>query len=204
MSVKWRIKNPNLTNEEKTYLTADYSTGTSLTVRNNDGITATWFVVVGEPSQEQTESKTISSVTGNETVVISADLKFSHPKSTPVYETQWDQICLERSSSATTGFAEITDSPFTIEWDNKDSMTSILDSAGSTAHYYRWRFKNSGTGTYSSYSGVVSGAGLSRNQAGYVIKKIRNSPLTKGIDDQTMYDYINDFNDLAYEQMPEA
>jgi hypothetical protein len=204
MSVKLFIQNPELTYEEKTYLTADYLTGTSLTIRNNEGFTSNWFVIVGEPGQEQTECKQISSSTGNETLTLSGALKFSHPKSCPVYLSQWDKVSVERSALATSGFAAITDSPFLIEWDDEELTSTIIDSAGSASHYFRWRFYNSITLTYSSYSGVISGGGLDRNQAGYVIEKVRKNSATQGVSDQTMYDYMNDFQDLCYEEIPEA
>jgi|GEM_PF-6934109 len=204
MSVKLFIQNPDLTNEEKTYLTSDYLSGTSLTTRNNEGFTLQWFAIVGEPGQKQTEGKQVSSLTGNETIVLSGALKFSHTKSCPVYLSQWDKVSVERSTTETGTFTAITDSPFSIEWDDEGLSSTIPDASGATTDFYRWRFYNSVTGSYSTYSGVISGGGLDRDQAGYIIEKVRKNPATTGVSDQTMYDYMNDFQDLCYEEMPEA
>lgn len=204
MSVKLYIQNPDLTYEEKTSLTSDYLSGVNLTTRNNEGFTTNWFAVIGEPGQEQTEGKKISSLSGNETIVLSEALKFSHPKSCPIYLSQWDKVAVERSDVIDSGFTEVSNTPHTLEWDDEELTTTIIDSSGTTSDYYRWRFYSSVSGLYSSYSGVISGAGLERNQAGYVIEKVKKNTAAMGVSDQTMYDYANDFQDVVYEEMPEA
>jgi hypothetical protein len=204
MSVKLFIQNPDLTYEEKTSLTADYLSGVSLTTRNNEGFTANWFAIVGEPGQKQTEAKQVDSLSGNETITLSGALKFSHTKSCPIYLSQWDKVSVERSATETGTFVAITDSPFSLEWDDEELTSTINDASGAVSNYYKWRFYNSITGTYSSYSGVISGGGLDRNRAGYVIEKVRKNQATTGVSDQSMYDYMNDFQDLCYEEMPEA
>jgi hypothetical protein len=202
--MKIQIFNPDLSSEERTYLDADYSSGVTLTVRNNSSFTANYFVVVGEPGQEQTECKQISSTTSNATITIAGALKFSHPKSTPVYLSKWDKWAVERSNSATGTFAVITNSPFDIEWDNKDLATLVEDVSGSSSHYYRWRPLNSITSTYGSYSDILSGGGQSRSTVGYVINQVKRNPLAKDIDDETIIEFFNDFQELVYEEIPKA
>ena len=116
--MKLQIFNPDLSSEERTYLEADYSSGTTLTVRNSSGFTAGYYVVIGEPGQEQTECKRVASTTGGKTITLeSAHLHFS--KSTPVYESKWNKWAVERSSSGT--YTAITDSPY-IRWDDKNFL----------------------------------------------------------------------------------
>lgn len=202
--MKIQIFNPDLSNEERTYLDADYSSGTSLTVRNNDGFTAGYYVVVGEPGQEQTESVQIVSTTGDTTITIAGALKFSHPKSAPVYESKWNQWSVERSSSATGTFATITNSPFDIEWDNKDLSTLVEDVSGSSSYYYKWRPYNSYATSYGTYSDVLAGGGQERSTVGFVINQVKRNPLAKDVDDETIIEYFNDFQELVYEEMPKA
>lgn len=201
--MKIKIDNPNLNSEERTYLTSDYSSGTSLTVRNNDGLTDDWFVIVGEPGQEQSEARQISATTGNTTVTLASALRFSHPKSCPVYLCQWDKWGFE--SKATGGsFATISGSPFAIEWDDQDLTTTIVYSGGVTTDTYRWRPYNSVTATYGTYSDELPGTGLTRKQVGYLIKQAKKNPIASAIDDETMIDYFNDFQDLVYDEIPQA
>jgi hypothetical protein len=194
------LDNPDITKAEQSYLTVDYASGVTLTLRNNDGFTSNWFAVVGEPGQEQTEGKGISSSTGNTVITLAGALKFSHPKSCPVYLSQWDKVSVERK--LTGAYSTISGSPFDLEWDDEDSTTTIpgIDST----YTYRWRFYNSLTASYSDYSGEILGSGLSRNQAGYVIQKIRLNPIADGVGDETLYQYMNDYQDLVYENIPKA
>ena len=202
--MKIQIFNPDLSSEERTYLDSDYSSGTTLTVRNNDGFTAGYYVVVGEPGQEQTESAQIVSTTGDTTITIAGALKFSHPKSAPIYESKWNQWSVERSSSATGTFATITSSPFDIEWDNKDLATLVEDVSGSSSYFYKWRPYNSYSTSYGSYSDVLSGGGQTRNTVGYVITQVKRNPLAKDIEDEVIIEFFNDFQELVYEEIPKA
>lgn len=202
--MKIQIFNPDLSNEERTYLDADYSSGTSLTVRNNSGMTANYFVVVGEPGQEQTECKQISSTTGNTTITLASALKFAHPKSTPVYLTKWDKWSLERASTLAGVYTEVTESPVFIKWEDKELATLIENVSGSSSYFYKWRPLNSVTSTYGSYSDVLAGGGQERSTVGYVINQVKRNPLAKDVDDETIIEYFNDFQELVYEEMPKA
>jgi hypothetical protein len=202
--MKIQIYNPDLSNEERTYLDADYSSGTTLTVRNNGGMTANYFVVVGEPGQEQTECKQISSTTGNTTITIASALKFAHPKSTPVYLTKWDKWSLERASTLAGVYTEVTESPVFIKWEDKELATLIENVSGSSSYFYKWRPLNSITATYGSYSDVLAGGGQERSTVGFVINQVKRNPLAKDVDDETIIEYFNDFQELVYEEMPKA
>ena len=201
---KFKIYNPDLSREERTYLEADYSSGTSLTVRNNEGLTTNYFVVVGEPGQEQTELRQITGSSGNDTITISSALRFSHPKSTPVYLSRWDKWAVERSATQSGTYAGITDSPFNIEWDDADLTTTIIDDSGDTTYFWKWRPLNSATSTYGTYSDVLPGTGLGRLQVGYMLQQVKKNSLVSHIKDEDIVNYFNDFQDLVYEKMPDA
>jgi hypothetical protein len=201
--MKVKIQNPDLSGEERTYLTSAYSSGTTLTVRNNDGFTDNWFVVVGEPGQEQTESRRIASTTGNTTITISSALRFSHSKSCPVYLCQWDEWSFENKPTGGS-FSEIDDSPVDIGWDNYDLTTIIVVSGGLTTDTYRWRPYNSYLTTYGTYSDELAGTGLTRYQVGYLIQQVQKNPLAKEVSDENIIDYFNDYQALVYEEMPKA
>lgn len=202
--MKIQIQNPDLSEEERTYLDADYATSaTTLTVRNNDGATTNWFVVVGEPGQEQTECRIISSTIGNTTITLGAALRFNHTKGTPVYISRWNQWAVYSSTNGTV-YAAITSSPFDIQWDNSNLCTTVVDDSGSSSSYYKWRGYNSTAGTYSSYSDVLVGTGLERDSVGHALTQVKRSPLAKGVDDETIMEFFNDFQDLVYEETPTA
>jgi len=204
MSVKLKLRNPDLIGEQRTYITSDYASGVSLTVRNNDGFTSNWFVIVGEPGQEQTECRQISSTTGYTTITLASALKFSHPKSCPVYLSQWDKIDVVRASSSGGVFSAISGSPFYISWDTSDLKTMVPDASGASSNYYKYRLLNSISTTYSEYSGEFPGSGLARNKAGFVIKQIQRNPIAVGVPDEAFFEYMTDYQDAVYEEMPKA
>jgi len=194
-----------LESEERTYLASDYATGsTSLTVRDNNGFEATNFVVVGEPRQEQTEAKNVTALSGNTGITISATLKFSHTKSCPIYQSLFDKIDVVRATSSAGAYSAISGSPFNIDWDNASGKTLVTDSSGTSGHYYKYRFYNSITGAYSDYSGVISGGGLERDSAGFVLTQIYNNPIAKGVPANVLFEFMTDYQDFIYEKMPKA
>lgn len=201
--MKIKVANPDLSLEEATYLTADYSSGTTLTIRNSEGFTTNWYAIVGEPGQEQTESTLISAAPTDTTLTIAA-LKFSHPKSTPVYLSQWNQLDFEQKPSGGS-FARISGYPSGIEWDDADKKTTVVVSGGTTTDTYRWRFYNSTLGTYSDYSDELAGTGLTRFNVGHLILQVRKNPIAQAVDDETIINYFNDYQaDVVYPEIPKA
>lgn len=202
--MKVQVTNPVLNQEERTYLTSDYTSGTSLTVRNNEGFTTSWMVVVGEPGQEQTEYQVITGASGNTVITLDAALKFSHPKSTPVYLSQWDKISFEKKPTAGS-YSEISGSPLPIEWDNSDLSSLIVVSGGQVTDTYKWRFYNSVLVTYSDYSDELVGTGLTRKKVGHLIIQVKRNPVAANIDDDIILDYFNDYQqDVVYPEIPKA
>jgi hypothetical protein len=199
--MKVKVSNPDLAPDETTYLTADYSSGTTLTVRNSEGLTTSWYAVIGEPGQEQTEASAISALPTDTTVTISA-LKFAHPKSTPIYLSQWNQISFERKPS---GGSYSVNQTVSIEWDESDKKSLIVVDGGQTSDTYRWRFYNSTLATYSDYSDELAGTGLTRFKVGYLIQQVRKNPIVQSVDDETIIGYFNDYQaDVVYPEIPKA
>jgi hypothetical protein len=165
-----KIHNPVL-NSYITDLSEDYASGTTLNVRSNNSFAADDLSVVGNPTEEYTELKKISALSGNQILTLASALKFSHNKATPVYKTLWDYVEIEGRSTSGGVFAVLTQSP--IQWDSKTNKTIYFHSAGTDTWQYRFRFYNSVTAAYSEYSPTLSGSGFTRFQAGYLIKRAR-------------------------------
>jgi len=131
-------------------------------------------------------------------------LNFSHGQNIPVYLSQWNKIAIERATVEGGTYAAISGSPVAIEWDNSEGFTLILDSAGASTNYYRWRLYNSVTGTYSAYSDELPAAGLSRKSVGFAIKMLRRIPEMKTVSDEVLMDFFYDFDESVYEKIPTA
>src|SRR3990167_6897719 len=121
-----RIPNPDLHREEKTYLDADYSSGTSLTVIQSTGFfggEVRFFTIVGEPGEDKTESETVTGITVPTTITIAAGLDNDHNKSTPVYRSPWDKVEISKMPSGG-GWSVISQSA--IQWDKNDTERKIV------------------------------------------------------------------------------
>lgn len=188
-----KVKNPPLPEKEDTYLTAKYTSGTALTVRDVEGWAADDIVVVGHPGDEKCEQQIVASVTANNTITLDAALKHTHPIDTPIYRSDYNQISLERKASGGS-FAEIAEGKVNIEWDEKDGFSKVVVAAGVSSDTYKWRFYNSGSTSYSAYSGELPGTGLTQFHAGYLIEVVRyfgKIPANLGIRDLDILRSLN-------------
>jgi hypothetical protein len=167
-----KIKNPQVPVKEDTYLTAKYTSGTSLTIKDTEGWAANDVAVIGHPGDEHSEAKLISSVSGTSTLNLPSALKHAHAIDQPVFRSDYDQISLERKASGGS-YAEIAEGKFAIEWDERDGFSKVPVAAGVASDTYKWRFYNSGSAAYSDYSGELPGTGLTQFHAGYLIEVVR-------------------------------
>lgn len=171
MSRRIRIPNPRLSDSEVTYLDADYTSGTSLTVQRADIFQNDDIAVVGRPGEEQTESESVASTSGNVTITLDAALTFDHNKGVAVYLSRWDQFSLERQITTVGTWSVLTTA--NLQWDKLETIYDDVN--GSDLHSYRFRFYNSAGQYYSDYSPTLGGGGFSRNQVGAMILNVRKN-----------------------------
>jgi len=164
---KIRIPIPDLSHTEKTYLDADYSSGTALTVINNYGFTNDDWTIIGEPGEEKTETKDVTGQTGNTQIDISAALKFDHNKGCVIYRYEYDQYEIYRYRAA----AWTLISTSNIQWDKHETI--YIDSDGAATDLYKYRLKNSAATSYSDYSPSLAATGFTKAQVGYMITNVR-------------------------------
>ena len=170
-----------------------------MTVKNNASFAADDLIVVGEPTEELTEGKQVSSVSSTTTINLSSALNFSHAKGTSVYKVVWNFVSIERKTSAAGTFAEITQSG--IQWDSKTNETIYYDRDATNAYQYRFRFYNSVTATYSEYSGTVTGAIPTRSSVQFMVdmaRKIGGDPERKIVSDDELIRVFNRGQDIIY------
>lgn len=186
-----KVKNPVIPQKEETFLTAKYTSGTSLSVKNNEGWSDNDHVVVGLPGRELTELGDVSGVSGNETITLDSALKFDHGIDAPLFRSAFDQIAFEKKASGGS-FAEVA--KYDIQWDEQDGFTKITVSDGVDSDTYRWRFYSTLTGLYSDYSGELPGTGLTQFHAGYLVAIVRQfgkMPAFEGITDLFILHSLN-------------
>lgn len=160
------IKNPDLSQTEKTALDADYTSGTSLTVINNSGWADGDILVIKTPGTEKSESQSVASTTGATTITIDSALKFNHQVGERIYRSEYNQIEVSVYTTSWSVLATVS-----ISWDAQETL--YIHQGGTDSSIYRFRYKNSATSNFSEYSGSIGGTGYTSSQAGYQVKRVR-------------------------------
>ena len=163
-----RAKNPDLTKSERTWLTVQHTSGTTLTVQSSTGWADNNIAVVGNPGEEKTEATDLTAAPPTDLTLTVTALKFTHNLETPVHHSKWDQVEI---SSQPTGGAFSVLATIDIQWDKLETIYD--DTAGLTTDTYRFRFFNSQTATFSAYSDTVLATGYTRSSVGTMVPNIR-------------------------------
>jgi len=195
-----RIKHPSIEGNEKTYLSSSASAGsTTLTVQNIKGFSVGEYVVLGTVGDEQTEIIRIhaSTTPTGSTITLASGTAFAHAVNTPVTYIPFNQVALYKSSSKGGTYA-IIGSAVNLEID--EPHTEINDATGTTSTWYKTRYYNSSTTTWSSYSGEIQGSGYKPNSLKKIIEKASVITDDKAHDALTLDEKIDIVND-GYEQV---
>jgi len=149
-----KIPHPDL--HELTRTTADMAAAaTTVEVENNSNLILNDYIVLGGLREEKAEIILITSVSGDTTVNFTGASNFDHPARTQLAEIKFNQIEVSRASSEGGSYSVLD----TIAITPDEDLTLYDDSTGSTTDWYKARYKNSTTGTYSAYSEEVQATG---------------------------------------------
>jgi hypothetical protein len=156
---------PDLSKNQKTFLSADEATGqTTLSVESGTNYSANEYAIIGTPGQEHSEIKLISSSTSS--TIVTGATSFAHPRGTQVTFIPFNQIVIENSTDST--FAAPTTVTVSIRADSLETFYEDIN--GTALDYYRVRFKHEQGTRYSSYSDSVIATGYVDNSV-YAIKQ---------------------------------
>ena len=201
MAIEVTIKNPDINNKERTWMTAaSVAAAVSLTVRDTTGFTANDYVVVGNIGEELTECKKLGTITAPVTLAIAA-LTSAHPNGTLLQKTDWNQYSLDYRVSSSASWSTLTTTD--LDWDTDDTVYS--HAAGLTTGQYRFRLYNSTTLAYSDYSDIINATGYTKAQVGYMIKKIRKNigdEVGNVVSDDEIMEFLNDGQDTVAGMYP--
>lgn len=157
-----RTKDLIINDRENTLLTQNASSGaTSITVEDNSGFSTGDLAIIGQLGSESSEivKVTVGSYGTAMTLVAnpitySGGLIFAHPSGTPIYRIDYDQVEFSRAVTVTgtkTVLATNTIQP--------DDLFTRYDDTVNTTGYAFFRFKNSISGAFSTYSDAISYGG---------------------------------------------
>ena len=179
---------PDLQDDPKTYLETDLSSGVSSLNANGADLSTGQYLVIGNAGNEKTEivqiSKSIAPT--STTITLEGITVFPHNRGDMVRFIPYNQISAEYSTDSLV-YNSIT--PINIRPDSSETyMQRISDLSTYT---YKFRFYNSTTAFYSSYSDVVNASGFGDNTV-YAVKKRALDQLGEVKGDLISDQFLND------------
>jgi len=193
---------PSIEGNEKSYLTSKANAAQAdLVVQNASGFSAAQYVVIGEPGQEQTEIRSISSISGN-TITLGSNLGFTHSENTKITYIKYNQVKFYRSDTESGTYTLQTTKDIAIG----EPHTLYDDPTGASTHYYKIRYYDSTSATLSPYSSAMSATGFVR----YALIAIQNALFKKFgdkketfLDRDEITDWISEWKDECVNQLAE-
>ena len=168
-----KFYNPDLLlDKEQSYLTADYSTGTSITVEADADIASYPFadgnyILVGEFGQATAEIARISSTSGT-AITLTAALQYNHNSGTPIYNIDRNQVEFSRATTVTGSKSILATNDI-----SADQVYTTYEDTTNTTGFGFTRARNDADATFSNYSESFPYAGYGRNS----LKNIFDSAL---------------------------
>jgi len=161
-----KIEHPEL-DLQITRLSADVAaSATSSTVENNEGLATNDYVVMGKYGEEKAEIVLLTSVTANTTIGHTTGPVFDYLANTQVAEIAYNQVEISRATSEDGTYSVIA----TVDITPDEEMTTYDDTTGTSASWYKTRYKNGST--YSEYSDVVEGTGYSEDSLRSIVDEV--------------------------------
>ena len=159
------IHAPDISNNEKTYLSADeVSAQTTLSTISGKNFTANEYILIGEWGEETAEIRKVASQT--DTTLTTDALDYAHNRGTKIQFIPYNQIIVVRSDDSGATFSALDAIDI-----RPDSLETYLQRAtDASTDVYKFRFYNSTTEKYSAYSDETTASGYADNTV-YAIKK---------------------------------
>src|SRR3990167_11063195 len=149
----------------KTFLTAECAaSATTCTVENSTGFLIDDLVRFGELGEERAEIVTLTSIPSIISLGHTTGPSFLQRVDTPVYEMNYNQAEIYRSTTKTGAYTLIA----TISLSVGGNYTAYQDVDGDNDSWYKTRYKNSVATTYSGYSAASQATGYLINSFGYL------------------------------------
>jgi hypothetical protein len=174
----------------KTYLTADITSGTILTVQSVNGFSGSVNILLGDIGQEDAEIIAIHSLAqaSGTTLYLNSSVGKAHSINTPVYAIDWNQVEITHGTVSTTSGISSTLTygtnilPDRVEMSYKDTSK--------TSGYYFIRFVDTVGSGYSDYSDAIPYGGFAYNTV-WSIKDRALKKVNAKIDDIITHDFLN-------------
>lgn len=193
------VRNPSLTDNIRTNLSQDYTSGTTLFVDSSVSFSNGNYVLVGEPGLEKSEIGILSAAPPTSTSLTIGSLSYSHPKGTPVYILRWDKYELSYRTSDAGSWTVYGSMPASLRYDAIN--TEYLDTSATSSYSWKYRYYSTESTVYSDYSDTISATGWAKNSVGYMVRQVRkvvSDPESKLVSDTEIIRFFNEAQDKIY------
>ncbi len=183
--------NPELQDEERSFLDADSAVGVTSLTASGINFAANQYIVLGQIGQEKTEIVQISGTPTATNISLATATVFAHNRGDMIRFIAYNQLTPERSTDAGATFSAL--SAIAIRPDA--SETYLQRASDASTDVYRFRFYNSTSTNYSAYSDTATASGYADNTV-YSIRKRALQSLgekkTDLINDQFLIDSLSE------------
>lgn len=193
------ISNPNISDNIRTNLSQDYSSGTTLNVDSSTSFKSGNYILVGELGLEKTELTNLTASPPTSTSITVSALSYSHPAGTPIFYLNWDKFELSYRTSSTGTWTVYGSMPANLAYDSLS--TEYRDTSATSTYQWRYRYYSTENSAYSDYSDVIGTTGWSRKSVGYMVREIRkivNDPESKTVSDTEIIRFLNAAQDKVF------
>lgn len=193
------IKNADVSENVQTFLSQEYTSGTTLYVDSSTAFKNGQYIVVGEPGLENTEVVSLTATPPTNTSLTVSSLKFSHPRGTPIFYCPWDKYSLEYKTTPSGSFSAYPSMPLPLNYDA--IATEYRDTSATSTYQWRYRLYSSENSVYSDYSDTITSTGWPKNSVGYMVRSVRKlivDPDSKTVSDLEIIRYFNAAQDKIY------
>lgn len=172
----------------KTYLTADITSGTILTVQGVNGFSGSINILIGEIGQEEAEIINIHNTAqaSGTTLYVNSAVGKSHSVDTPVYAIDWNQFEITHATTVSGVKSTLTYGTSL----KPNSKETLYKDTSKTSGYYFVRFVDTCGSGYSDYSDPIPYAGYPYNSV-WSVKDRALKKVNAKIDDTITHDFLN-------------
>lgn len=194
---------PSIDGNPRTYLTVKAASGQAdLTVQNVAGLSANDMLVIGNPAEELTEIKKISSITGK-VITLSANLVNTHPENTKITFIKYDQVKFYKATSIAGSYSLVSTKDLAIG----EPHTLYDDATALSTDYFKIRYYNTQSTELSVLSDAIGSGGFSR----YALISLQDALIAKFGDKKNQFlvrseitDWINEIKDDMVNEIAES
>ena len=162
------------------------------------------FLVIGLPGSEKTEIRKIQSISGN-TITLTANLSNSHGENTNIAIIEYDQIELYKSTTENGTYALVSGTLVNLAID--EEYTELEDTGAISSDYFKIRYYNTHSASYSGYSDSISFGGFDRYALSSIIDhalQLADDLKEKIVTRRMITEWINQWKDYVCSEIAES